>query len=402
MSSLKPPESKPSKVIIKFQPEEPEQPLKHAIKIIQQASDAEKKTPNIIVRSIDLSQGIAITRRYGEGAKPLFERDDVKVNAISDAQSAEKGTITCIDLSSPKRSCQETVKKESHKTSEKKGDERGSKANDDPHKKKDLPHELQSESVKKHKVPYFSDPVRERDRLRRLYGSPAKQKSRSHTPPHSRRQASTGRYLHDSPTRRRSRSRHKHRSRSSQRIRSRSRGHSSYRGHSPSRHSSYRDHFPYRGHSPYRDRSSHRSRSRDRTRSPHRSYSSHKKHSPSRSHRDRTDRSRRRSRTRSPEHERSRHSNYTRRSRDVDRSRHEDNRIDDSNRLMPSTPYIPIPVGVPDFSYPYYGAPPMWTQYPPHRGGRFFSPSPTNLQWFASWCPVCSHACSCFSCSSVT
>ncbi|XP_073843638.1 female-specific protein transformer-like isoform X2 [Musca autumnalis] len=74
------------KVIVKFMPED-DGTLRHTIKVLQQPTPTEDtdKGPNRIVRSINFNDGIQIKRKYGEGAKPLFDREDVKVNTVADS-----------------------------------------------------------------------------------------------------------------------------------------------------------------------------------------------------------------------------------------------------------------------------------------------------------------------------
>ncbi|XP_075163788.1 uncharacterized protein LOC142236450 [Haematobia irritans] len=353
-----------SKVIIKFKPDGLPLDVMKTLKT-QPAADATEKGPNVIVRSVDLNEGIEITRRFGEGVRPIFDRADVKANAIANDESDN-----------------DNVKKETPKKSDKVDDRYGKSniynKNDPQHrlrvedtnvrnepyrseyKKKGIEQLSRSEGKSKDKAPYFSDPIRERDRLRRLYGSAARPKSITRSSPNYE----TSRSSHP---RRRSISRPRQRSRSRDRSRSRKRTRSRYRSRSTHRsRSKERSAFANRSRSSRRSCSMYRSRSC----SPHRIDSFHKSYSPQyRSGRNHTEK--RQHTSRSPNidrriHESRGHSKSPRNIREKNNARH-GNRIHESNPPMPP-PFMPMPVGVPDYSYPYSGTSPYWPhQIPPHR-----------------------------------
>ncbi|XP_061398417.1 female-specific protein transformer [Musca vetustissima] len=248
--------NEPSKrIIVKFVPED-EVVLRHTIKVIQQSTDcAEKKGPSMIVRSVNLNDGIQIRRRFGEGAKPLFDRDDVKVNTVEDCGSSSDHKSKYPKGSSPFKHYHGVLHEKSpdtsrnldgkHERGEKHDYRRKSKS-----EKTNLKQIISKQAYERSKKPYFSDPIRERDRLRRLYGSPNARKSRSHSPSYIRRRSSPrSRRVSSSPRSRRSRSRSRRRSSSRDR-------------------SSRRHRYDHRTHHRSRTRSPRRNRSRHRSSSP--------------------------------------------------------------------------------------------------------------------------------------
>nr|A0A1I8MUL8.1 RecName: Full=Female-specific protein transformer; Short=Md-tra [Musca domestica] len=215
--------------IAKFVPDD-DGVLKHTIKVHQQPTSAtEKKGPSMIARSNDLIEEIQIKRRFGEGTKPLFERDDVKVNTVADGESISSKKIKSHKASSPSKGVNGLVKQNSPDVTQKFTKKYGSSENPDFRRhssyEKDNYHKSNSKSgvhLEGHEGnyrPYFSDPIRERDRLRRLYGSPNERRSRSHSPSSNRRRSShRSRRGSGSPRSRRYTSRHRRRSNSQDRT----------------------------------------------------------------------------------------------------------------------------------------------------------------------------------------
>ncbi|XP_065361122.1 female-specific protein transformer-like [Calliphora vicina] len=305
---------------------------------IQQSipSGSIKKGPHTIVRSAHLNDGIAIIRRFGEGSKPLFDRDHIAVTA-SDARDTGSGhecnagcktksnqRSSSTKSSSPERYRHRDTKKHSSPISgRRKSPERSSRSERPNHNHDKLAHTVKYNNIKTdkckiklkiksrspsptkekpvEKVPYYRDQQREKDRLRRLYG-----RSRSRTPPRhtAKKYSPLANRRIASPTRRRRRSTSRER----------------YRKHSPYRNLLRRD---------YRSR---RSRTRSRTRSPQR---------------------------------RDRHKHYFRSSRERD-NEHKDDPNVLATAIIPTTPqFIPIPVAVPAdyaaYSFPGWTAPqPSW------------------------------------------
>lgn len=203
----------------------------------------------------------------------------------SEKDSSPPRSYTCNKARSPIDQRQSTEKIKSTRKHE---DVKYKKSEDECHD--NLNTRLYTEVQQRNKVPYFKDPVRERDRKRRLYGSPSGRRSRSPTPEYSKRRISHR--SRNSPKSRRSVSRNRHRS-----------------------------HSPYR--SKRRSLTDNRSRRRSRTRSPSR------------------DRSKRRS------------SERPRKGMEKDNIYHRVAR-EESNRMVPPTPVIPLPVrGITDYSCPY-------------------------------------------------
>ncbi|XP_023296766.2 female-specific protein transformer [Lucilia cuprina] len=315
---------------------------------IQQSipSGSIKRGPHAIVRTADLNDGINIQRRFGEGSKPLFDRDDIAVNQTTlDARDTnnldhERNTgcktnktnrrSSSTESSSPERYRHRDIKKHSSPTSgRRKTPERSGRSERPTHshdkhnynvksnntmtdkykrsrrsKSRSPPHNANKKTVEK--VPYYRDEQREKDRIRRLYG-----RSRSRTPPPpvanlSSSSSSTAKRRIESPSRRRRRSTSRDR---------------------------HRRQSPYIHRSVRRDYRSRRSRTRSRTRSPQR---------------------------------RERHKHSSRSSRERDNEHKEDvNSL--TTAIIPATPQIiPIPVPVPAeyaaaYTFPGWTAPqPTW------------------------------------------
>ncbi|KAI9586727.1 female-specific protein transformer isoform X1 [Glossina fuscipes] len=250
------------------------------------------RRPHAIMRRASLNDRIYIKRRDGEGSKPLFTRLDITANPAGDRRDSEENSEcvgekqkeskrhisrTTSESTSPERyreppgksilgrgsdgyktrfrksesldnlpTCSRYVKesRERKKSFYSHNEIRGRDLSKNKSKSKSPP-ELHKKTSK---VPYFRDEVRERDRLRRLYGK-EERKSHSKSPRYKRKYRSPRRY-HRSSSSRRSRSKerkYRHFRESRRRSKSRSRTRSPRRRHrsrSRRNHSSSRD----RGH----------------------------------------------------------------------------------------------------------------------------------------------------------
>uniref|UniRef100_A0A0A1WJL1 Female-specific protein transformer n=2 Tax=Zeugodacus cucurbitae TaxID=28588 RepID=A0A0A1WJL1_ZEUCU len=224
-----------------------------------------RKGPHAIERSL-VPDEVVIKRRFGEGSKPLFQRDDIVVNPDSvlitvDAQKDKQVPVgnkintgdtsnrwrkerhDSTDSSSPER--YRKYHNKSNNESEVGPNDRNTRrtkttkpSSDDKHAtRRDVTPPTNRRRKTPEKIPYFIDQVRERDRIRRKYGSTKNQspptstnyrrrrsgsrtRSRSHSPlsmrtkqrsqtrrTHFRRSISMDRYKSDSTKREREKSR---------------------------------------------------------------------------------------------------------------------------------------------------------------------------------------------------
>ncbi|XP_075154689.1 uncharacterized protein LOC142228208 [Haematobia irritans] len=312
-----------SKVIIRLKPDGLQLDMMKTLKTLQPAMDAaDPKRHNVTVRSVDLNEGITINRRFGEGVRPIFDRADVKANAISKHESDN-----------------DDVKKETPKTSDK--------------------------------------------RKSNMYDKNGPQHMYNKNGPRSSPNYETTRSSHP---RRKSLSRPSRSSRSRDRCLSRKRNRSMYLSSSNDRRA-----FAIRCHSLRRSCSMYRTRKR----SPHPIDSSHNSYSPQ--HRSGITHTEKR-RLRSPNndrrlHESGGHYTYPKTRREINKDRY-NNRIHESKPPM-LLPFMPMAVGVPDYSYPYSGRSPYCPlQRPPHRYPHpYYMPSPIvsmtpalcYLSLYAAW-----------------
>nr|AIK25402.1 female-specific transformer [Bactrocera tryoni]AIK25405.1 transformer-like protein [Bactrocera tryoni] len=144
-----------------------------------------RKGPHAIERSL-VPDEVVIKRRFGEGSKPLFQRDDIVVNpdnAINIAEDKSEKQSTTEDISNRGRkerhistdsSSPERYRKY-HNNLEKETTRRTKTTNpisDDKYAaRRDASPPPNRRRKTSEKIPYFVDQVRERDRIRRKYGS---------------------------------------------------------------------------------------------------------------------------------------------------------------------------------------------------------------------------------------
>ncbi|XP_017467712.1 PREDICTED: serine/threonine-protein kinase fray2-like isoform X2 [Rhagoletis zephyria] len=320
------------------------------------------KGPYDIERSVDPNE-VVIRRKLGEGSKPLFQRDDIVVNPKNVSDSAEDHTKKQLGSRSPERIQKYKNRNNECATSGNTSASRHTKVDKPafdslgPTRKRtarrDSPPTYSHRRRTPEKLPYFIDEVRERDRLRRKYGTkpekplsslPSSRSRRSRSRPTSR---SRSRSLDSAQFKNRSKSlRTQHRSISRDR----------YLGESSRRDRTHSDKTKDKTHSRYRHRSEDRGKSDRRRRSSR---------SPSKS----------RSRSRDPSTRSRRQSSHN------ERRRHRYNDQDGpsitmNQRSLLHPQIIPIPIPVPaDFmNYSYstwptnnHWAPPMMApRHGPH------------------------------------
>uniref|UniRef100_A0A034WF92 Female-specific protein transformer n=1 Tax=Bactrocera dorsalis TaxID=27457 RepID=A0A034WF92_BACDO len=167
-----------------------------------------RKGPHAIERSL-VPDEVVIKRRFGEGSKPLFQRDDIVVNPDSAINIAEDKSGKQIQTES--RNSTEDIskrwRKERHISTDSSSPERYRKYQNNQKKESEI--EPSDKTIRRtkttkpisddkyaarrnaspspnyrrktpEKIPYFVDQVRERDRIRRKYGS-----TRNKSPPAS-------------------------------------------------------------------------------------------------------------------------------------------------------------------------------------------------------------------------
>nr|CAG29241.1 female-specific transformer protein [Bactrocera oleae]CAG29243.1 female-specific transformer protein [Bactrocera oleae] len=347
-----------------------------------------RKGPHAIERSL-VPDEVVIKRRFGEGSKPLFQRDDIVVNpesvtntadAQNDKQIQAETRNNTEDISNRRRkerhistdsSSPERYRK--YHTSQKNESEIGSSNNTTRRTKTAKPTSDGKYAVRRdvspppnrhrripEKIPYFVDEVREQDRIRRKYGS-----TKNKSPPAS------------SKFRRR-------RSISKSCSRSHSRDSMKTKQRSQTRRTYFRRSISvdrYMGNNSKRERETEKSRTdKDLGGTPSHHYQHTSKDRAKNLRRHRSSRTHSRSRTRSRE----RSSRIGTQSSERHRYRHNDNDEKNGNdeRNMPQPQIITIPVPVPadfmNYGYPTWPTPTQWSPQPSRYGAPPY-PMPTFL-----------------------